>query len=189
MRLHLISICINRCALTYVVVFICFAKAPVDDVMRGPGDRWLESTADFVFALRAGLKLRDSVLDAEFDPLVIAGLEVQAVVIGRCAPVAAVEGLLRPEEDRGGDRRFAMHRQFRHEGNTHGAGHYAEKGASQVRLVSMAKKRITVERVHGIESALIQLRPYACLEHDACLSHAPTFALCLLALHGREGFE
>ena len=45
-----------------------------------------EAAAHLVFALRAGLEARDAALDAELDALVVAGLEMQAVVLARARP-------------------------------------------------------------------------------------------------------
>src|SRR5581483_7307043 len=75
------------------------AKLAIGNVVRRPGDGGLEAAADFVLALGPGLKAGNAALDAEFDALVIAGLEVQAVVIRRGPPVAAEQRLLTPEEN------------------------------------------------------------------------------------------
>src|SRR5205085_10208445 len=69
-------------------------------------------------SLGAGLEAPDAPLDAELDPLVIAGLEMQAVVVRVRSPVAAEERLLAPEEDRRGHHRAAVHGELRSEEHT-----------------------------------------------------------------------
>src|SRR6202012_4300877 len=105
---------INRCSFTYQIIFNCFAKAPIDDVVSRPGQRRLKSTTDLVIALRAGVESGDALLDAELDALVVTGLEMQAVVVVGAAPVAPEQGVPGPEEDGGSDRRAALNRQFHH---------------------------------------------------------------------------
>jgi hypothetical protein len=104
MPLNLFGVGVDGLALALEVFLDGVAELPVGDVVRRPGDGRLEAAADLVFALGAGLEAGDAALDAELDALVIAGLEVQAVVIRGRAPVASVEGVLTPEENRRGDR-------------------------------------------------------------------------------------
>ncbi len=70
-------------------------EARIDDPVHRPGIRGYEAAAHLVLALRAGLEARDAALDAELDALVVAGFEMQAVVLlaarpssGRTAPRA-----------------------------------------------------------------------------------------------------
>ena len=63
-----------------------------------------KAAAYLVFALRAGLEQLQSLLDAVVDSLVIAGLEVQCVVMTIAAPVAAVKCSRTFKKDRGGYR-------------------------------------------------------------------------------------
>ena len=93
MTLHLECIGIHRRTLTLQVLADRSTKVGIGDVVRRPGDRGLEAAADLVLALRAGLETRDTPLDAELDPLVVAGLEVQAMKVGCRPPVAAIERL------------------------------------------------------------------------------------------------
>src|SRR6186713_2769297 len=119
MRLRLFGICINRSSLARQIVFDGFAKTPVHDVVRGPGDRRFKSTTELVLALRSRLKPRHTLLDTKLDSLVIAGFEMQAVVIRGGAPVAAKQRLLGPEKDRRGHWCATTHSQFDHERITH----------------------------------------------------------------------
>ena len=63
----------------------------IRDPVRRPGKRRLEAARDLVLALRARLEGGETVFDAVVDALVIAGLEMQAVIVGVGAPVAAIE--------------------------------------------------------------------------------------------------
>ena len=90
----LLSIRVNRCSLARQIVFDGITEASIDDVVRRPGECGLKSSTDLVLALRTRLEPRNAVLDAELDSLVIARLEMQAVVVCRGAPVAAEQGLL-----------------------------------------------------------------------------------------------
>src|SRR5690606_7746037 len=58
-------------------------------VIRQRADRF-EAALDFVFALRTGIEMRQTVANAVIDALVIAGLEMQAVEFAHTAPVAPV---------------------------------------------------------------------------------------------------
>src|SRR5215469_6548052 len=68
---------------------------PGQPVLR-PGVGGLEAAADFVLALGTGVEMLQALADAPFDALVVAGLEVQAVIFLLRAPVAAVEGVAAP---------------------------------------------------------------------------------------------
>ena len=76
--------------------------------VRGPGRLRSEPAADLVFALRARLEKLESLFDAIVDTLVVAGLEVQSVVVAVAAPVTAVQrvGTL---VEYGGRNRLGMH--------------------------------------------------------------------------------
>src|SRR5277367_770768 len=57
-------------------------------VVRRTRERRHEAARHLVFALRAGLESLQFLLDAVIDALVVAGLEMQAVVVAARAPVA-----------------------------------------------------------------------------------------------------
>src|SRR5581483_8745459 len=156
-------------------------KLPVGDVVRGPGDGGLEAAADLVLSLGAGLEPGDAAVDAELDALVVAGLEVQAVVVRGRSPVTTEQGLLAPEENCSRHRCASMQCQFHHERVSERARSLREKGSRQVRLVAMAKECITVESVHGIQRALVEIRAHAGLEFNAGLRDAPSLTLGLFA--------
>src|SRR6266550_3972669 len=153
------------------------------------GERRLETATHLVLALGAGLEARDAPLDAELDPLVIAGLEMQAVVVRVRSPVAAEERLLAPEEDRRGHHRAAVHGELHHERLRHGARRLAEEGTRQVGLVPVTHEGIPVQGVDALEEPLVELAPEARLEAHARLRDAAALAPSLLALLRREGGE
>jgi len=82
MSLDLERIGLDRRPLALEILADGGAELWIGDVMRRPGDRGLEAAAHLVLTLSAGLEALDAPLDAELDALVIAGLEVQAVVVG-----------------------------------------------------------------------------------------------------------
>src|SRR5215831_17661909 len=98
-RLHLRGIGIDGCAFALQIVPNRIAETRVRDGMGGPGERRLETSTHLVLALGARLEALDAALDAELDALVIARLEMQAVIVGLGSPVTAVERVLAPEED------------------------------------------------------------------------------------------
>ncbi len=84
------------------------AEGGIGNVVRRPCQSRLEPATHLVLALGARLEAPDAPLDAELDPLVITGLEMQAVVLGSRAPIAPVERLGLPEEYGGGDGCLAL---------------------------------------------------------------------------------
>src|SRR5690349_21485423 len=91
----------------------------ISDPVRGPCGRRLEAARHLVLALRAGLEVLQSVLDAVLDALVVAGLKMQAVIVRGRAPVATVEHFITTKEDRGGDRVTLILGELDHNGLRH----------------------------------------------------------------------
>lgn len=79
-------------------------KARVGDKMRRAHQCRHEASRHLVLALSPRLKALKFPLDAVFNPLVVAGLEVQAVEIASGALVAAEQGIGADEEYGDGDR-------------------------------------------------------------------------------------
>ena len=94
---------VDRVALALEVTRDGGAKAAVLEPVRRERARRLEAARDLVLALRAGVEEREPALDAVLDALVVAGLEVQRILVSGRAPVAAVEPAAALEEDRCGD--------------------------------------------------------------------------------------
>src|SRR5690606_9498049 len=67
------------------------AEAGVSDPVQAPGWHRLEAALDLVFTLRTGVEAPEAMADTVVDALVVAGFEVQELVVGRCTPVAPVE--------------------------------------------------------------------------------------------------
>ena len=65
----------------------------------------IEAARHLVLALGAGFEPLQALGDAIVDALVVAGLEMQAVIVAARAPVAPEQGVLADEEDRHRDRR------------------------------------------------------------------------------------
>src|SRR5690606_30262914 len=78
----------------------CVVCDPVAAVNQGRQ----EAACEFVFALGAGLEAGQSLAQAVFDALVVAGLEMQPRDRLAAAPVAAIEGVATAQADRAGDR-------------------------------------------------------------------------------------
>src|SRR5487761_166798 len=188
---------VDGAALTLQVIADSRAEGGVGDVVRRPGEGGLEAAAHLVLALGAGLEPLHAPLDAELDPLVIAGLEMQAVILGRGSPIASVERLPRPEEDGCGHRCFppcralrgAMHGDFDHERIPERARDLTEEFAGQVRLVAVPQEGLAVKVIDAVEEARVEVAAEARLEADAGLGHAPALASRFLALLRRERLE
>src|SRR5260370_11785617 len=76
----------------------------IDDVVHGMGERRNETSRHLVLSLRSRLEALQPVFNAVLDPLVVAGLEVQAVKIAACSPISAEQGVLSHEENGHRDR-------------------------------------------------------------------------------------
>src|SRR5580704_7339604 len=87
-------------------------KAGVGDEMRRAHQGRHEAPRHLVLALSPRLEALQFPLDAVFDPLVVAGLEVQAVKIAAGTPVAAVQGIGADEEYGDGNRLLPHTRNF-----------------------------------------------------------------------------
>ena len=157
-RLHLVRIGSTAAPSLRKVVRDGRAKLRIGDVVRRPGERRLEAAAHLVLALGARLEASDAALDAELDALVVAGFEMQAVVVGGGAPVAAVQCVLSDEKDRRGNhgvRRCSA--SFTISASRQRAGDLAEERPCQVRLVAVAQEGVAMQFVHVIEERLIEL--------------------------------
>ncbi len=144
-------------------------KALVGDVMRGARHGRHEAAGYLVLALRAGLEACESVLDAVFDALVVAGLEMQAVVVAAGAPVAAVQRILAHEEDRERDRRPALAGDLQHHSLRHPLAHHLEELQIEVGLVAVPIEGIGIELVHRPPQRIVHLAAQASIEFDARL--------------------
>src|SRR5690242_4754171 len=111
------------------------AEVRVDDEVRGPGERGLKAAADLVLPLSAGLEMLKTVLDTIFDALVIAGLEVQAIEVGRRTPVTPVQRVARLEKNGRGHGLPAIAGDLEHQGIAQSTGDLAEELTIEVRLV------------------------------------------------------
>src|SRR5690242_5325553 len=125
--------------------------------MRGPGQHGLEPARDLVLALRARLEPGQTVLDAVLDALVIARLEVQAVILRRRTPVAPEQRIVALEEDRRRDGRARIHRHFDHQGIGERARDLGEKLLRQIRLMAMTQEGVAMKSIDAIEYAAIQI--------------------------------
>src|ERR1700734_3262160 len=73
----------DRAALALQIIANRTAQRHIGNPVRRPGQRRLETACDLVLALRTGLEALQTLGDAVIDALVIAGLEMQAVIV-RC---------------------------------------------------------------------------------------------------------
>src|SRR6202000_1612250 len=104
-------------------------------------------------------------------------------------PVASVERILTPEENRGGNWRAPMHGDFHHEGITERASGFGKELPRQIWLMAMTQKSIAVERVNRVHGVLVEIASEARLEVNAGLGHATALALGLFAFVGSESLE
>ncbi len=137
-----------------------------------------------------GSKRDKARLDAVFDALVIAGLEVQAVELVARTPVAAIERVGADEEDRRGHDLLALAGELEHQRIAHRRDGAIEERARQVGLVAVAQEGVGVQNPspRRVRPASMSLRRRG-LEPDALFGHAAPFALRLLALVRRERGE
>lgn len=164
-------------------------KALIQNQVRRAGLRRFEAARDLVFALRARLEACESRLDAVLDALVIAGLEVQAVKVGRGTPVAAVKCIRGPEEDRAGDECSAPESGFHDEGLPESTRRVGKECARQIGLVAVTQEGVAMERIDRVEPLVGKLLTRPGFEPDAHLGNTPAFASGLLALVGGEARE
>src|ERR1700722_15766706 len=88
----------DRAALALQICADGTAQRHIGNPVRRPGQRRLETACDLVLALRPGLEALETLGDAVVDALVIAGLEMEAVIVGCGAPVASIQGVGRTKE-------------------------------------------------------------------------------------------
>ena len=105
-----------------------------------------------------GSKRRDAALDAEVDALVVAGLEMQAVVLLARAPVAAVQRLGAPEEHGGRDGLAVVARALDHEVLAQRLRQRAEERARQVRLVAVPQEGVAMQVVDLVDGTADRAR-------------------------------
>src|SRR5271170_4780222 len=98
MLIHGRSVMIHAARLAPRKVANSRRKTRVCDEMRRARQGRDESPRHLVLALRARLEALQLVFDAILDSLVVAGLEMQAVVVAAGAPVAAEQCVLAHEE-------------------------------------------------------------------------------------------
>ena len=89
MQINCLHIALDVPALFLEVVANCREKLRVCEPVRRPSRFGNKSAADLVLTLRTWLEDLLARLDAVFDALVIAGLEVQGVVVAIAAPITA----------------------------------------------------------------------------------------------------
>src|SRR5271169_5434632 len=124
-------------------------KSLVGDEMRRTRQSRHESTRYLVFALRTRLEALQIVVDAILNSLVVAGLEMQAVVVAAGAPVAAEQGVVAHEKNRHGDRFAADTRHLQHELIRHRSADAFEEIQSQIRFMAVTMEGIGVKAIQG----------------------------------------
>src|ERR1700678_788152 len=77
-------------------------KAWIGDEMRRTHHRGHETSRHLVLALGTRFEALQFPVDAVFDALVVAGLEMQAVIVASRAPIAAKQGIVTDEKYRDG---------------------------------------------------------------------------------------
>src|SRR4030088_312758 len=129
-----------------------------------------------MLALGPRLEACDAALDAKLDALVVARLEMQAVVVRGGSPVPTEQRILTPEKNRCGDRCLLVHSHLHHQRVAERTRSFGEECPRQIRLVAMTEEGVAMKRVDGIECPLVELAAYPCLEVDAHFSDAPALA-------------
>src|SRR6185437_7369557 len=165
------------------------AHRRISNPVRRPRDGRGEAARELVLTLRARLKAREALLDAVVDPLVVAGLEVQAVVIVLRAPVASVERILRAQEYGSGDRATPVAGQLDDEALAKATCDGGEAGAIQIGCVAMTQEGHGVKGMYALERSLVELVSVQRHEFDTLLGDAPALAARFLALLGGEALQ
>ena len=172
-----------------VVVFLVeessdrLRESGVGDPVAGPGRRGREAAAQLVFALGARFESAQSFTDAVIDALVVAGLEVEAVVVGQTPPVTAVQRVVAAKTDGRGNGPPAEARKHDHHALRHGARDLGEEFAIEVGRPAAAQKRVRVVLVNRVPVLVAGLIAPEVLECDIGFGDAPSLAAHLLPLH------
>ena len=117
------------------------AQTRIADPVRGPSVGRFETARDFVFALCAGFKARESIGDAVFDALQITGFEMQAVKVAVRTPVPAVQRVATSKANRHGHHCLLPHGANDDHGFRHGPRDGFKETRGQIMLVTVTRKR------------------------------------------------
>src|ERR1043165_721906 len=150
-------------------------EACIRDPVRRPGLRRLEAARHLVLALRARLEAPQTLLDTVLDSLVIARLEMQAVELRRCAPVAAVERVATAKEDRGRDRRALHLGELYDDRAGQRRRNRAEEFGIEIVLMPAHFEGARREAEHDVPQPGIHFLARESTEPDAALMDAPPF--------------
>ena len=104
MRLQLDQVAARGSAFFRAPGVDCLREARVGDEVPAAHQRGQETARDLVAALRTGLEASEPLAQAVFDALVVAGLEMQAGVELRGAPITAMQRVPAAQAERAGDR-------------------------------------------------------------------------------------
>src|SRR5215203_4254295 len=188
-------------ALVWVVIGICrhgpgehllllrdvpLDRAPepeVTNLVGAVGQGREEAASELVLPLRAGLEELKTPLDGEFDPLVVAHLEVQLSPLLGGAPVAAVESSALVEKECARDRapRQLVAREDEQDAVLHRPEGLVEERLVEVRKAPLLVERADVEPVH--RGRMIPIQGLTCepLDDQAFVSKLPALAPDLAA--------
>jgi hypothetical protein len=103
-----------------------------------------------VFSLRAGFKQFQTMRNGVLDTLIIAGLEMQAVVVLKTTPMAAIQCSITAQQDGACHRLCIEQRKYQHHLLTHGAADFQKKLLGQGRNPGFFLKGGAIEAMHGL---------------------------------------
>src|SRR4026207_1412646 len=175
-----------------LLVQIAVDRAPearIGNPVRRPGLRRLEAARHFVLALRAGFEALQALLDTVLDSLVIARLEMQAVKLGRGAPIASVERVAAAEEDRGRNRRALQLGELHDDCAGECCRDRAEELRIEIVLVAAHLEGAGRKSEHDAPQPRVHFLASQRAELNAVLLHTSALAQGLLALVGAERRE
>jgi hypothetical protein len=141
---------LNRAALVLEVVGYRRMKPGVADIVHRARRNGQVAARQLVRALGAGFDGFQATLDGEVDGLVVAGLEVQAVVIFHAAPVAAIQRVAADEVDRAGDPAAFVAHHDQQDVFRHGFADSRKELAGEVGRAPFAPARVQVETVEVV---------------------------------------
>ncbi|MNT51446.1 hypothetical protein D3C72_1884110 [compost metagenome] len=154
--------------------------------VRGARGHRQEATRHLVLALRAAFERAQALGDAEFERLVVGGLEVEARVVLQRAPVAAIEradpriGI--EHDQRAGDVAPVAGRHHQQQVLGHGRADAPEKVQVQIGRRMMLAVGLAIAAVEELPRLIVDLRSAQLPEGDASLRHAAPLRADILAL-------
>ena len=109
-----------------------------------------EATTDLVFSLSTRVEHTEVLLNAELNPLLIAGLEMQGIVVAQTPPVAAIKCVIVEETKGSSAWAFFVYCEHQHHRICHGLTELVKETGRKVRMRASAVVGIAIAVVEDI---------------------------------------